>query len=105
MKMVVNDSTLAFYGEFIKLYEDNKNVEVDKGTLNLNGKNVTSYTIKQDYFFMMGDNRNNSLDSRYWGFVPKDHIVGKALFIWFSIDQDASAMNKVRWNRLFNIIR
>ena len=105
MTISVNDSTLAFYGEFIKLYEDNKNVEVNKGTLSVNGKIVTSYTFKQDYFFMMGDNRNNSLDSRYWGFVPKDHIVGKALFIWFSVDQDASVMNKVRWNRLFNIIR
>ena len=105
MTISVNDSTLAFYSDIIKLDEDNTNVEINDGHLRVNGQNITSYTFKQDYFFMMGDNRNNSLDSRYWGFVPENHIVGKALFIWFSMDQEASVANKVRWNRLFNIIR
>lgn len=105
MTISVNDSTLAFYSDIIKLDEDNTNVEINDGHLRVNGQNITSYTFKQDYFFMMGDNRNNSLDSRYWGFVPENHVVGKALFIWFSVDQEASVANKVRWNRIFNIIR
>jgi len=57
-----------------------------------------------NYYFMMVDNRHNSEDSRFWGFVPEDHIVGKALFIWMSIDDSASFLNKIRWSRLFNII-
>jgi signal peptidase I len=72
----------------------------------IDGKEVKEYTFKQDYFFMMGDNRHNSLDSRYWGFVPEDHIVGKALFIWLSIDKDPEHFyNTIRWKRLFNIIK
>ncbi len=105
MTIAVNDSTMVLYGEIIELYEGNKNVQINHGSLQVNGQTVTSYTFKQDYFFMMGDNRNNSLDSRYWGFVPENHIVGKALFIWFSMNPEASVMNKVRWSRLFNIIR
>jgi len=54
---------------------------------------------------MMGDNRHNSLDSRFWGFVPEDHIVGKALFVWLSIDEDADLLRKVRWGRVFNLIK
>jgi signal peptidase I len=57
-----------------------------------------------DYYFMMGDNRDNSADSRFWGFVPEDHIVGKAVFIWFSIDQAKSWFSKIRWRRLFSTI-
>lgn len=57
-----------------------------------------------DYFWMMGDNRHNSADSRYWGFVPEDHIVGKAYFIWLSLDKDKSFLGKIRWNRLFRFI-
>jgi signal peptidase I len=57
-----------------------------------------------DYFFMMGDNRHNSADSRFWGFVPEDHIVGKAVFIWMSWDTNGTFLNKIRWNRLFRLI-
>lgn len=103
--IAINDSTLAYYGSTIKLYDHNDDVKIDAGKLYIDGKEVTEYTFKQDYYFMMGDNRHNSLDSRFWGFVPEDHIVGKAFFIWLSIDRNASFFNKIRWSRFFNIIR
>ena len=105
MKIMINDSTLAFYGKTIRLYEPNKSVEVMAGTMKVNGIAVDEYTFQQDYFFMMGDNRHNSRDSRFWGFVPEDHIVGKALFVWLSIDEDADLLHKVRWGRVFNLIK
>jgi signal peptidase I len=96
---------IALYGMVIKNYEGNEGVEFDDKSLKIGGKPTTSYTFKQDYFFMMGDNRHNSADSRYWGFVPKDHIVGKAVFVWMSIDPNPTSMlNKIRWNRLFRVI-
>ena len=67
-----------------------------------NGKPATSYTFKMDYYWMQGDNRHNSADSRYWGFVPEDHIVGKPLFIWWSSDPDRRGFSGIRWNRLFS---
>ena len=70
----------------------------------INGELVTSYTFKMDYYFMMGDNRHNSADSRYWGFVPEDHVVGKAVFIWLSLDKDKQFLNKIRWSRMFSLI-
>ncbi|MEJ1240109.1 signal peptidase I [Chryseolinea sp. T2] len=104
MTFEVNDSTLALYGETIKLYEGHESVEVSASSLIVDGKQLSQYTFGQNYYFMMGDNRHNSLDSRYWGFVPEDHIVGKALFIWMSLDDEAGLLNKVRWNRLFTIL-
>jgi signal peptidase I len=105
MTIAVNDSTMEMYGSTIRLYEHNDNVVINNDKLTIDGKELSEYTFKQDYFFMMGDNRNNSLDSRYWGFVPEDHIVGKALFVWMSIDQEADFLHKVRWSRLFSRIR
>jgi len=75
--------TIALYDRLIKVYEGNTLEEKD-GKFILNGQPATSYTFKQDYYWMMGDNRHNSLDSRYWGYVPADHIVGKPVFVWLS---------------------
>lgn len=101
MSMIVNDSTLSLYGEIIEKYEGYDQVSIKEGELTIEGRPVETYKFKQDYYFMMGDNRDNSLDSRYWGFVPEDHILGKPLFIWMSFDKDGDLLHKVRWNRLF----
>jgi signal peptidase I len=97
---------VALYSEAIQKYEGNKNVVVTGYQISIDGKAITSYTFKQDYYFMMGDNRHNSADSRFWGFVPSDHIVGKAFFVWMSIDPNKSlfSWNKIRWNRLFRFV-
>jgi signal peptidase I len=100
----INDSTLTLYGHTILTYEHVDDAKVDNGKLMIDGKEVTEYTFRQNYYFMSGDNRHNSLDSRYWGFVPEDHIVGKAFFIWLSIDSHESFLNKIRWRRFFNLI-
>lgn len=103
--VAMTPDNVALYGDVIKYYEGNENVEVNEGKVTLGGKAIDGYTFKQDYYFMMGDNRHNSADSRYWGFVPMDHIVGKAVFVWMSIDPNpTSAANKIRWNRLFRVI-
>jgi signal peptidase I len=98
----VNDSTLALYGTAIVDYDHNKDAKITDGKLFIDGKEVASYTFNQNYYFMMGDNRHNSHDSRYWGFVPEDHVVGKGFFIWLSIDRGQGG---IRWNRFFNLIR
>jgi signal peptidase I len=103
--IAINDSTLSLYGNTITLYEHNDDVKVENGKLFIEGKEVKQYTFNQNYYFMMGDNRHNSLDSRYWGFVPEDHVVGKAFFIWLSLDRNASFFNKIRWKRFFKVIR
>jgi signal peptidase I len=97
---------VALYSEAIQKYEGNKNVVVNGYQITIEGKAITSYTFKQDYYFMMGDNRHNSADSRFWGFVPSDHIVGKAFFVWMSIDPNKPLIswNKIRWNRIFRFV-
>jgi signal peptidase I len=105
MTIHVNDSTLGIYGKTIELFEHHDRVEIGNGKLFIDGKEVTEYTFKQGYYFMMGDNRHNSLDSRYWGFVPADHIVGKPIFIWLSVDQEADLFHKIRWTRLFSALK
>lgn len=97
--------TLPVYERAIVLYEGN-NLKLENGQVFINGELVTEYTFAMDYYFMMGDNRHNSADSRFWGFVPEDHIVGKAVFIWLSLDNAATSFGeKVRWRRIFNVIR
>lgn len=94
---------LPIYERPIRAYEHN-DLEVRDGKIFINGKEAKSYTFKMDYYWMMGDNRHNSADSRYWGFVPEDHIVGKPIFIWFSSDPDRHGFSGIRWNRIFNIV-
>ena len=94
---------LPLYERIIDLYEEN-DLKVKDSTIYINGAVADSYTFKMDYYWMMGDNRNNSADSRYWGFVPEDHIVGKAVFIWLSLDKDQPFYNKIRWSRLFSFV-
>jgi len=92
---------IYIYKRIISIYEGNT-LEVRNGKIYINGKETDTYTFKMNYYFMMGDNRHNSADSRYWGFVPEDHIVGRPLFIWFSWDKDKSLFEgKIRFNRLF----
>ena len=105
MKILINDSTVSLYGFTIQAYENQNNVKIDNGKLTIDGKEVTEYTFNQNYYFMMGDNRDNSLDSRYWGFVPADHIVGKGFFIWLSLDKYGSFIDKIRWKRFFKLIK
>ncbi len=94
--------TLNFpvYRRAIQVYENNK-VELVGNDILINGKKTNTYTFKMDYYWMMGDNRHNSEDSRFWGFVPEDHIVGKALFTWMSVDSSKSFLSNIRWKRVF----
>ncbi|WP_183575825.1 signal peptidase I [Mucilaginibacter sp. X5P1] len=101
--VTLDSLTFPVYGRAIEIYEHNK-VSVSGNDIFINGVKTNTYTFKMNYYWMMGDNRHDSEDSRYWGFVPEDHIVGKALFIWMSWDDNASFFGKIRWSRLFNII-
>ena len=96
---------IALYERCIRTYEGNDLKITDKEIF-INGKPATEYTFKMDYYWMMGDNRHNSADSRYWGFVPEDHIVGKPLFIWLSVSPDANTDHflRIRWSRLFRCV-
>lgn len=99
----LNLTNLPLYERIIRVYEENR-VQVRDSVIYINEQPANSYTFKMDYFWMMGDNRHNSLDSRYWGFVPEDHIVGKAYFIWLSLDKDEKLFNKIRWKRMFRFV-
>ncbi len=95
----IDTANIAMYKRVIGVYENNK-LEVVNGKIMINGKAATEYTFKQNYYWAMGDNRHNSEDSRMWGFVPEDHIVGKPLFIWFST-KEGSMSKGINWNRIF----
>ena len=99
----LNMRNIAIYERPIKVYEGNE-LDVRGGKIYINGKEAREYTFKMDYYWMMGDNRHNSADSRYWGFVPEDHIVGKPIFIWWSSDPDRSGLSGIRWGRLFRMV-
>lgn len=94
---------LPLYQRIIEVYEGNK-LQIKENDIFINGQKTTSYTFGQNYYWMMGDNRHNSEDSRFWGFVPFDHVVGKPVLTWMSIDSHASGLDKIRWNRLFTTI-
>jgi signal peptidase I len=105
MTIEVDEYSLAMYGSTIKAYEGHKEVKIDIDKLTVNGQELKSYTFNRDYYFMMGDNRHNSDDSRFYGFVPEDYIVGKASFIWMSFESNESGFRKIRWNRLLRGIK
>jgi signal peptidase I len=101
----IDTSNICLYSRIIEIYEGNK-LAIKDGKIFINDKEATTYTFKQGYYWMMGDNRHNSADSRYWGFVPNDHIVGKAVFVWLSLDKDKSLLEgKIRWNKMFRFVK
>jgi signal peptidase I len=100
----LDTANLPLYKRVIDVYEAN-DLRVEGSTIYINNVTATSYTFKMDYYWMMGDNRHNSADSRYWGFVPEDHVVGKPKFIWLSIDKEGKGLKKIRFRRMFMKVR
>jgi len=99
--LTLNEYNLPIYERIIRVYENNK-LEVRNGVFFINNKPGKTYTFKMNYYWMLGDNRHMSADSRYWGFVPEDHIVGRPVTIWLSLDKDKDWFSgKIRWNRFF----
>ncbi len=93
---------LPVYERPIRIYEGNDLQVTADGRILINGEETSEYTFRMDYYWMQGDNRHNSADSRYWGFVPEDHIVGKPILIWLSLDPDRGGLSGIRWNRMFS---
>lgn len=104
MTVHLNDTVFPLYERAIKVYENN-NLQIINGDYYLNDKQIKSYTFKMDYFFVLGDNRHNSADSRHWGFVPEDHLLGKAVGIWLSVNPDYSFVEGLRKERIFRRIK
>ena len=94
---------LPFFDRVIEAYEGNT-LSVKDGSIFINGEIATEYTFQMDYYFMMGDNRHRSADSRFWGLVPEDHVIGKPKFIWLSTEKEQSFPKSIRWNRFFKIV-
>lgn len=94
---------ILLYERIITAYENNT-LKVKGDKILINDVEVNSYTFKQDYYFMLGDNRHKSADSRYWGFVPEDHIVGRPILVWLSLNKDKSFPSNIRWNRFFKVV-
>ena len=105
MTVDINEQTLPLYKKIIREYEKNE-LSKEGSKIFINGKEASSYTFEQDYYWMMGDNRHRSEDSRYWGYVPEDHVVGKPVLVWFSIDgiNDGIKNWSVRWDRLMTTV-
>ena len=102
MTIDINQQTLAQYERVLTYHEGHEEVQIDdQHQLWINGQQVTTYIFRKDYYFMMGDKRHNSLDSRFWSFVPQDHIVGKAVLVLCSLDPHKRFLSKIRWSRFF----
>ncbi len=99
----LNKNNISIYHDIINKYEKN-NLKINDDIIKINGIETNYYIPKMNYYWMVGDNRHNSLDSRFWGFVPENHIIGKPVFNWFSIDPNKKGINKIRWKRLFTVI-
>ncbi|HMK06266.1 MAG TPA: signal peptidase I, partial [Flavobacterium sp.] len=102
-KVALNLASLPYYSRIIKEYEGH-DLKVNGNEILIDGKPATTYTFAMDYYWMMGDNRHNSEDSRYWGYVPANHVVGKPVFIWLSRDANGKGINKIRWDRMFTTV-
>jgi signal peptidase I len=100
----LNLENLPLYKRIIEAYEKNT-LQIKDSAIYINGQIANSYTFQMDYYWMMGDNRHSSLDSRYWGFVPDDHIVGKPQFVWLSLNKDKNFPTNIRLKRMFMKIR
>jgi signal peptidase I len=104
MTIELNEKNIALYKRAITGYEG-KDLYTRDGKVFIDDVETDSYTFEMNYYWMMGDNRHNSQDSRFWGFVPENHVVGKAVFIWLSLDPDYGLFDgKIRWSRLFSVI-
>jgi signal peptidase I len=101
--VALNKTTLPLYKIIINDYENN-DLKVVGDDIYINDEKATTYTFKQDYYWMMGDNRHNSLDARYFGYTPEDHVVGKPVFLWMSYDSNGKGLAKIRWERLFTTV-
>jgi len=99
----LNMDNIPLYKRIIETYEEH-DFAIKGNSIYIDGNVATQYTFNMNYYWMMGDNRHNSADSRYWGFVPEDHVVGKAVFIWLSMDKEKGFPANIRWNRLFSFV-